>query len=62
MNVYTKSAYRRQGIARRMCEMLIKDAWEKGVTEISLDATTSGRPLYKSLGFTDSNECMVLTK
>ena len=62
MNVYTKSAYRRQGIARRMCEMLIKDAWEKGVTEISLDATTSGRPLYKSLGFTDSDECMVLTK
>ena len=62
MNVYTKSTYRRQGIARRMCEMLIKDAWEKGVTEISLDATTSGRPLYKSLGFTDSDECMVLTK
>lgn len=62
MNVYTKSAYRRQGIARRMCEMLIKDAWEKGVTEISLDATTSGRPLYKSLGFIDSDECMVLTK
>lgn len=62
MNVYTKRAYRRQGIARRMCEMLIKDAWEKGVTEISLDATTSGRPLYKSLGFSDSEECMVLTK
>ena len=62
MNVYTKSTYRRQGIARRMCEMLINDAWEKGVTEISLDATTSGRPLYKSLGFTDSDECMVLTK
>lgn len=62
MNVYTKRAYRRQGIARRMCEMLIKDAWEKGVTEISLDATTSGRPLYKSLGFSDSEECMVLSK
>lgn len=62
MNVYTKRAYRRQGIARRMCEMLIKDAWEKGVTEISLDATTSGRPLYKSLGFSDSEEFMVLSK
>ena len=62
MNVYTQIAYRRQGIAHRMCEMLIQDAWEREVTEISLDATTAGRPLYKSLGFTDSNECMVLIK
>lgn len=62
MNVYTQSAYRKQGIAHRMCEMLIREAWEREVTEISLDATTTGRPLYKSLGFTDSNECMVLIK
>ena len=62
MNVYTKSAYRRQGIARRMCEMLIQDAWDREATEISLDATTTGRPLYRSLGFTDSDECMVLIK
>ena len=62
MNVYTRSTYRRQGIARKMCEMLIKDAWDKGVTEISLDATESGRSLYKSLGFRNSLECMVLTK
>ena len=61
MNVYTRSSYRRQGIARRMCGMLIQDARDKGATEISLDATESGRPLYKSLGFTDSGECMVLT-
>ena len=60
MNVYTREPYRRQGIARRMCEMLIKDARDKGVTEISLDATTTGRPLYHSLGFIDSDECMVL--
>ena len=62
MNVYTRDAYRRQGIARRMCELLIKDAWDKGATEISLDATTVGRPLYMSLGFVDSEECMVLTR
>ena len=29
---------------------------------ISLDATISGRPLYKRMGFTDSTECMILTK
>ena len=62
MNVYTRNEYRRQGIARQMCEMLIEDAWARGATEISLDATTMGRPLYESLGFTASNEGMVLTK
>lgn len=62
MNVYTNNNYRRQGIARRMVTMLIDDAWGKGATEISLDATESGRPLYESLGFKDSKECMVLVR
>ncbi|MCR4703150.1 MAG: GNAT family N-acetyltransferase [Saccharofermentans sp.] len=62
MNVYTCKEYRRQGIAKKMVRMLIEDAWIRGATEISLDATESGRPLYESLGFTDSDECMVLTK
>ena len=62
MNVYTRSEYRRQGIARKMVEMLIDETWKRGATEISLDATTMGRPLYESLGFTDSTESMVLTK
>ena len=62
MNVYTNSNYRRQGIARRRVTMLIDDAWGKGATEISLDATESGRPLYESLGFKDSTECMVLVR
>ena len=61
MNVYTRSEYRRQGIARKMVEMLIEKTWEKGATEISLDATALGRPLYESIGFADSTECMVLT-
>jgi GNAT superfamily N-acetyltransferase len=62
MNVYTRNEYRRQGIARRMVEMLIEETWARGATEISLDATVMGRPLYESLGFTDSTECMVLTR
>ena len=62
MNVYTRSEYRRQGIARKMVQLLIEKSWENGATEISLDATSLGRPLYESLGFTDSTECMVLTK
>ena len=62
MNVYTRNEFRRQGIARKMVELLIEETWKKGVTEISLDATESGRPLYVSMGFTDLTECMVLTR
>ncbi len=61
MNVYTKAGYRRNGISKKMVTMLIDEAKEKGVTEISLDATEMGRPLYESLGFAASNECMVMT-
>ena len=62
MNVYTRSEYRRQGIARKMVEILIDETWKRGATEISLDATTMGRPLYESLGFKPSTEGMVLTR
>ncbi len=62
MNVYTSKEYRKQGIGMKMVDMLIEDAWNKGATEISLDATEAGRPLYKKCGFKDSGECMVLVK
>ena len=49
MNVYTNAAYRRQGIAQKLVNMLTAEAAERGVTEIGLDATDSGRPLYEGL-------------
>lgn len=63
MNVYTVQEYRRQGIAGKMVNILIEEAWKRGATEISLDAPTApGKSLYKKNGFTDSTECMVLVK
>ena len=59
MNVYTNENYRRQGIGLHMLDMLMKIAKEKGVTEVSLDATDQGRPLYRKYGFVESDECMV---
>ncbi len=60
MNVYTNSEYRRQGIALHMLNIIIQEAKEKGVTEISLDATEMGKSLYKKCNFIESEECMVL--
>lgn len=60
MNVYTRAAYRRQGVARRMVERLLEEAKRQGVTEVSLDTTAAGRPLYEACGFAPSEEGMVL--
>ncbi len=62
MNVYTAKEYRGQGIGKKMVNMLIDDAWNQCATEISLDTTEAGRPLYEKCGFEDSGECMVLAK
>ena len=61
MNVYTNEAYRGQGIARKMVSLLIDEARGRGCTEISLDATDCGRPLYEKLGFTANVAGMVLS-
>lgn len=58
MNVYTNADYRRRGIARQMVTGLLDEAKTRGVTYISLDATESGRPLYKTLGFKENEENM----
>ena len=60
MNVYTNTAYRRQGIAGKMIRLLIDEAKKLGCTEISLDATKEGKPLYENLGFTANDAGMIL--
>lgn len=60
MNVYTVPEYRRQGVARQMVTALMDDAKARGITEISLDATAAGRPLYEALGFKPNEEGMTL--
>ncbi len=60
MNVYTAPDFRRQGIARRMFRLVHREAEQRGVTEITLNATAAGRPLYEQLGFRANDEGMYL--
>ena len=61
MNMYTAPEYRRQGIAFRTLDLLIKDAEEQGVSQIALEAADMGRPLYEKYGFVKMENEMELT-
>lgn len=60
MNVYTKKNFRKQGIASTMLYMLIEEAKENNVTEITLYPTEQVKSLCKRYGFVQSDERMVL--
>ncbi|WP_292143511.1 GNAT family N-acetyltransferase [Butyrivibrio sp.] len=51
MNMYTDPSYRRQGIAYKTLDMLVNVSKERGIYQISLEATDMGRPLYEKYGF-----------
>lgn len=61
MNMYTKPEYRRMGIAYKTLDLLVADAKKRGVTAISLEATSMGRPLYEKYGFVPMKDEMELT-
>jgi len=61
MNMYTASEYRRKGIAFKTLDLLVRDAKERNIKAISLEATDMGRPLYEKYGFVKMNDEMELT-
>lgn len=54
-NVYTLDEYRRQGAAYNLLKMLMEFAEECKLDLIELKAAKDGYPLYKRLGFYESN-------
>ena len=60
MNMYTAPEYRRQGIAIHILDLLVKDAKAQGVSQIALEATDMGRPLYERYGFVKMEDEMEL--
>ena len=51
MNMYTAPEHRRKGLAFKTLDLLVAAAKERGITQIALEATESGRPLYEKYGF-----------
>ena len=60
MNMYTAPEYRRQGIALHTLDLLVQDAKKQGVSQIALEATDMGRPLYERYGFVKMEDEMLL--
>lgn len=60
MNMYTAPEYRRQGIAIYTLDLLVNDAREQSVSQIALEATDMGRPLYEKYGFVKMEDEMEL--
>ncbi len=56
MNLSTAPAYRRQGIARCIIQVMLDWLAEHDVQLAALHATDVGRSLYQELGFKSSNE------
>lgn len=53
LNVFTYIEYRFNGCATATLKRLIDKAREENVSLIELAATSSGKPVYEKLGFTD---------
>ncbi len=60
MNMYTAPEYRRRGIAYQTLDFLVKAAKERGISQISLEATDMGKPLYERYGFVKMEDEMEL--
>ena len=58
-NVYTRSDFRRQGIASELLDLTVKEAMSRGCGKIMLNATQMGRGLYEKYGFVDDEDGML---
>jgi GNAT superfamily N-acetyltransferase len=55
-SVYTESAYRRIGLARRILAAMMAECRARGLPRLTLHASDQGRGLYEQLGFVPTNE------
>ncbi len=62
MNIYTRKAWRGQGVGEATVSYLLDYARKKGIEKVYLETSQSGRKLYEKMGFTDMVDYMKLKK
>ncbi len=62
MNIYTREAYRGQGIGEAVVSYLLDCAKKSRIEKVYLETSESGRRLYEKMGFTDMVDYMKLEK
>lgn len=55
-SMYTEPGYRKQGIGGRLLKEALDYSRSQGITHATLHASKSGKSLYESFGFRDTNE------
>ena len=58
-NVYTERPHRRRGLARLIMDTIHDWCRAEGITSVALNASRDGRPLYESMGYTESPSPMM---
>lgn len=53
LNVYTKQAFRKQGLASQLIQKLLEDAQRLQLDKVELLATRAGYPVYQKVGFNE---------
>lgn len=56
LNMYTRSAWRRRGVATAILELLMEHGRRAGVSYFELHATADGAPVYERAGFVRHGE------
>lgn len=51
MNMYTRPAYRKQGVAKHILQLLMDEAKSLACEALELHATQEGEPVYQKAGF-----------
>ena len=60
LNVYVDDGHRGHGLARRLVEATYEGARELGIHYLVLHASEMGRPVYEKMGWTDTNEMVLI--
>ena len=61
MNMYTRKAFRRRGIATALFEKILEEGKKNNVGKFILNATKDGKGLYEKYGFNLSGDEMILS-